>query len=319
MTVVRCQPELGAEMPEAPDISVIIASHEAGLTIERCLESLVSQCCRRNFEILLIDSSTDGTHQKVQARFPSVQVRHFQERWFCGEARNFGLKLARAPIIAFLDADCFVGPDWIEAIWEAHQHPAWVMGGVIDNGSPDSLLAWAYYFSEFSLWIPRVTKREMEEIAGCCLSFKRVAYDTFGPFIEGTYCSDTAFHWRLKRGGHKVSIHPAIRVYHTISCSFLEFLAHIFEHRRCYARVSCLENRRSWIPRFGRAIFSLGIPLPLLLCVAWRVGRARRYWGRFLLAVPLIVAGFLARAAGEFCGYLFDSHIAFSSRGESHE
>ncbi len=314
MIVERCQTNFGEDKPGTPDISVIIASYNAVLTVTRCIESLTRQSRARNFEIILIDSSSDGTDELVRSRFPFVQLHHFHDRQFCGEARNWGMKQARAPIIAFLDADCFVRPDWIEAIWEAHQYPGWVVGGAIDNGSPNSLLAWAYYFCEFSLWLPRATKREMEEIAGCCLSFKRVAYDTFGPFIEGTYCSDTAFHWKLRREGYKVIIHPAIRVYHTISCSFLEFLAHIFEHRRSYARVSRWGDRYSSSRRFGLAILSLGIPLPLLLCVAWRVICARIYRGRFLLAVPLIGAGLLARAVGEFWGYMFDCPHTSSSK-----
>jgi GT2 family glycosyltransferase len=308
MTVAQYHCDSGDTRASVPEISVIIASYNASKTIERCLESLIRQISRRTFEILLLDSSSDGTEKMVRSRFPFVQLHHSRDRQYCGEARNHGLRLARAPIIAFLDADCYVNSDWIETIWDAHQNSVWMVGGIIDNGNPKSLLSWAYYFCEFNLWLPCETKREIDEVAGCCLSFKRIAYDLYGPFLERTYCSDTAFHWKLQQGGHRVLFHPAIRVYHTISCSLFEFLAHTFEHRSSYARVSSLEHRYSIFQRFLKAMLSLGMPLPLLFLLLWRVSRSRVYWRRFLLALPMVCAGIITRSGGEFWGYLFESH-----------
>jgi GT2 family glycosyltransferase len=300
-------------MPGVPEISVIITTYNARDSIGRCLMSLARQETGRVFEIILIDSSSDGTDRLVQAQFPSVQLNHFDRRLYCGDARNHGLTLARAPVIAFLDADCFVHPDWIDSLWAAHQLPEWVVGGGIDNGSPDSILAWAYYFCEFNLWLPCSKVHYKDEIAGCCLSMKRVAYDTYGPFVEGTYSSDTAFHWKLKQGGHQVLIHPAIRVYHTIACSLRGFFRHIFEHRRAFARVCSQEHHYSRRYSLLRAVLSLGLPIPLSVCVAWRVIHSRLYWKPFLLASPLIGAGFGARAIGEFVGFLCDHDQAFQT------
>jgi glycosyltransferase involved in cell wall biosynthesis len=70
--------------------------------------------CSSLFEVLVVDDrSTDGTADVVRgspvARSLTAPVR-------CGSyaARNLGLAEAKAPILAFTDADCSPQPDWIE-------------------------------------------------------------------------------------------------------------------------------------------------------------------------------------------------------------
>ena len=137
----------------------------------------------------------------LKKRFPSVKLHHFSERKFCGDARNWAISVAQGDIIAFLDADCTVESNWVDEVLKAHHSPYLVIGGVVDNGSPKSLVGWAYYFCEFNLWMPQSLKCERREVAGCCLSMKRGAFERYGPFLEGTYCSDTAFQRKMERGG----------------------------------------------------------------------------------------------------------------------
>jgi glycosyltransferase involved in cell wall biosynthesis len=108
----------------SPDLSIIIASYNARRTIEMCLDSLRLQKGSRTFETILVDSSTDGTADLVRQSYPEVRLLISTSRLFCGSARNAGLKVARAPIIAFLDADCFVEPGWVDAVLAAQSPPA---------------------------------------------------------------------------------------------------------------------------------------------------------------------------------------------------
>ena len=199
--------------PGCPDLSVIIASYNARWSIAACLDSLRLQKTSRTFETILVDSSTDGTADLVRQSYPEVQLITSTSRLFCGDARNVGLKVAKAGIIAFLDADCFVESGWVDAVFAA-QEPPHPRLRVILNGAPVRPVDWAYYFCEFSHWLPGGAIREIHEAAGCCLSFQREAYEAYGPFIEGTYSSDTAFHWRARRDGQKVYLDLAIRVFH---------------------------------------------------------------------------------------------------------
>jgi glycosyltransferase involved in cell wall biosynthesis len=290
------------ESVDVPELSVVIVAYNERQTIEGCLASLERQQTHRPFEVILIDSSGDGT-DAVARRFPFVRVQHFAARKYPGDARNAGLASARGGIIAFLDADCLVESDWIDAVARAHHTRHLAVGSAIINGSPKSLVAWAYYFCEFNLWLPRRETREMAEMAGCGLSIKRRAFEQYGPFLSDTYCSDTAFHWRLARDGHKALFVPSVRVAHTVRYRVGGLLRHIAAHRRAFASVVVHEKKFSMPKRFAAALVTAFLPLLLVPIVAWRVTRSEHLLRPFLLALPIVLLGVLARAWGEFLGF----------------
>lgn len=287
-----------------PDLSIIITSFNASSTIGACLESLRVQKTARLFDILLVDSSTDGTASLVRARYPDIEVMVSPRRLYAGSARNLAIPRARARIIAFLDADCYVGDDWVDRVCEAHQRDDVLIGGSVDNAPSRSLVSWAYYFCEFNLWLPATRSRKMNEMAGCCLSMKRAAYDRYGPFLEGTYSSDTAFQWKTGRDGHRAWFTPSIRVVHQSPTGLRHFLGHTVEHRRGYARVKCLERRLSGAGRLKEMALLPITPFLLLGATLLRLHVCWRYLPRFVAASPLVLLGYMARSWGEFTGYL---------------
>lgn len=290
-----------------PDLSVVIASFNARTTIDACLESLRRQQTDRRFETLLVDSSTDGTASFVRGAFPEVAVITSPHRLYAGSARNLAIPRCRALIIAFLDADCYVDAGWVESVCAAHGRGEWLVGGSIANAPTSSLVSWAYYFCEFNLWLPAERSRTMNEMAGCCLSLKRAAYTRYGPFLEGTYSSDTAFQWKARRDGHRVWFTPAIRVVHQSPAGFRGFLGHMVEHRHGYARVKCREQRLSAAGRLREMAI---LPIAPLLLMGATLVRLRVCWRLlpwFLAASPLVLLGYGARSWGEFTGYLSPS------------
>ena len=285
-----------------PALSVIIASYNAEDTVVACLESLERQKTTESYEVILVDSSTDGTAELVQTGFPAVRLHRSSERMYCGDARNMGISVARADIIAFLDSDCTVGENWVEQILAAHRGEYLTVGGAIENGNEESALSWAYYFCEFNLWLPFRKKKEASEIAGCTLSMKRRAFDLYGPFPEGTYSSDTSFFRRLRRDNHRALLVPSIRVYHSAHHSLKTFLSHIFFHRRDFARVMVRDGRMSSVKRALFASLTPLLPFALFLVVSVRVLKSRSFRYEFLRTAPLVFAGFVARACGEYAG-----------------
>jgi len=292
-------------MTEArPELSVIITSYNARETVARCIESMRRQRTTRHFEIILVDSSSDDTAKVVRDHYPEVHLITSPFRLYCGDARNIGLATARADLIAFLDADCYVDDDWLEAILQAHRTESLLVGGIIDNVPKLGMVSWAYYFCEFSLWLPARRPRRIKEMAGCCLSFKRTAYDQYGPFIEGTYCSDTAFQWRLQKNGNDVLFDPAVRVYHDSSSRLGSFLSHVFEHRKHFARVKCQEKRLSVMRRLMEIVLLPITPMLLMGATLLRLRRCWRYFPYFVLSAPLLFTAYCVRCCGELTGYL---------------
>ena len=301
------------EPPPAPrDLAVVIACYRARETIAACLDSLQRQRTPRAYETVLVESSGDGTAGLVQQRFPWVRLVESETRCYAGDARNLAIPLTSAPVVAFLDADCVVPDDWVDSVVEAHTDSHLLVGGVIDNAAPESLLACGYHFLEFNLWLPGRGPAEIDEIAGCCLSLKREAFDRYGPFVAGTYSSDTAFQWRMRVDGHRVLRDPRIRVLHDGRMPLGRFLAHTVEHRRQYAGVVCRERRLGRGACLVRAAARLALPPVLVAVIAFRALRTGVYRARLLASLPIVAAGAAARAWGEAIGFL----AAMPSRGE---
>jgi glycosyltransferase involved in cell wall biosynthesis len=285
------------------EVSVIIASYNSIETIESCLKSLEEQTATGSFEVIVVDSSTDGTGELVERRFPRAKVYRFQQRKFCGDARNIGICVAKGKIIAFIDADCQAEQNWIEEILKAHELPYPAIGGAIANANPESYVGWAAYFCEFSQWMPGTQPKWLDDIAGANMSYKKPLFDEYGEFIEGTYCSDTDFHWRIGRDGHRLRFVPSILVSHQCIDALKQFLAHEFHHGRSFGQVRVQGGRFS---RWKRAVYVAWAPLvPLMIFskVAFNNIRNRVYLPRFIAALPLLVPGIICWSVGEVVSY----------------
>jgi len=287
-----------------PRLSVIIASYNSRDTIGSCLRSLREQGDTNSFEVIVVNSSRDGTGEFLRQSFPEVRLFHFDERKFCGDARNIGIAEARGGIVAFIDADCVAPPGWVEAVLRAHESDHLAIGGAIANGNTESLVGWAAYFTEFSKWMPGTPGKMMEDIAGANMSYKAAAFDEFGSFITGTYCSDTEFHWRMEKSGRKLLFNPSTEVSHCSIEEFGSFLAHEVFHGRCFARV---RSRACSFPAWKRSAYALLMPLVAIKLMAEIVLENlvnRIYLKYFLFSLPLVVLGVASWSLGELLGYL---------------
>jgi glycosyltransferase involved in cell wall biosynthesis len=289
--------------PEGPEISVIIASYNSKRTVEVCLKSLEEQATRRDYEVILVDSSTDGTGELVEEKYPRVIVHRCSERKFAGDARNLGISKARSKLIAFIDADCQAKSDWIENIARAHQLPYPAIGGTIANGTPDSYVGSAAYFCEFSGWMPGRLPQLMDDIAGANMSYKKDIFDRYGYFIEGTYCSDTEFHWRLGKDGLSLRFDPSVQISHHNIDRLGKFLNHEAFHGRCFAKVRMKAQGFSPLRRFMYVAFSPLLPLRLFYKIVRNSVESGIYLRRFLWSSPLVLLGVICWSLGEALGY----------------
>jgi glycosyltransferase involved in cell wall biosynthesis len=89
-----------------PTVSAVIATYNYGHYLPDALESALAQTLR-NLEILVIDDgSTDNTPEVVRPYLADPRLRYERlDHAGLSRARNTGIRLSRAPMIAFLDAD----------------------------------------------------------------------------------------------------------------------------------------------------------------------------------------------------------------------
>ena len=107
--------------PLRPQVSVVIAAHNAAGTIRETLESLAAQTHRAWEAIVVDDGSTDATAAIVQ-QFAAhdSRVRLFrQPQQGPGPARNRGMAAARHHWLLFLDADDWLLPQALQLLGDA--------------------------------------------------------------------------------------------------------------------------------------------------------------------------------------------------------
>jgi len=94
---------------------VVIAAKDAAATIGLLLDALEAQTLpRERIEVIVVDDgSSDATGALVEARGWAHVVALGENRG-APVARNTGVAAARAPLIAFTDADCVPDPEWLE-------------------------------------------------------------------------------------------------------------------------------------------------------------------------------------------------------------
>lgn len=90
-----------------PKVSIVVAAYNVEKYIERCLNSLINQTLREIEIIVVNDGSTDDTQQICES-FQGLDKRLVvisQDNRGLSEARNTGIRIAKASYIAFVDAD----------------------------------------------------------------------------------------------------------------------------------------------------------------------------------------------------------------------
>lgn len=109
--------------PQAPDVSVVVATYNRCEVVRGAVESLMNQDSRgTSYEVIVVDNnSTDATRRALEdlcGKYENL-FYHFEEKQGVSYARNRGIAAARAPILAFTDDDIKPASDWVASISDA--------------------------------------------------------------------------------------------------------------------------------------------------------------------------------------------------------
>jgi glycosyltransferase involved in cell wall biosynthesis len=93
-------------MAAVPAVSVIIPAYNSAGTIARALDSVFSQS-RQDFEVIIVDDGSSDDLEGALAPYRDRITLVRQANAGASAARNTGARIARAHLLAFLDADDF--------------------------------------------------------------------------------------------------------------------------------------------------------------------------------------------------------------------
>lgn len=104
-------------------ISVIVPAFHEEAGIESFLRQFDRQTLRRSeFEVIVVDGGSQDRTREIAARFADRVIVQTSEG--VGGARNDGVVIARADIVATTDADCRLPEVWLDRIVRHFEDPA---------------------------------------------------------------------------------------------------------------------------------------------------------------------------------------------------
>jgi GT2 family glycosyltransferase len=179
----------------APQLSVVVASHNRPMRLRRLLDALERQRLDRSlWEIVVCHDSAGSDTDRVLAGHPLAADGTLRfTRLPSGTAppganRNAALRLARAPAVVFTDDDCRPPDDWLEHVLAAARaHPRAIVQGPVD-GDPDerSMRLSPYPRTQYIAHVPRPW-------AECCnIVYPRELVERVGGFDETVYAGEDA-------------------------------------------------------------------------------------------------------------------------------
>lgn len=94
----------------SPDLSIIILNYNVKDLLIDCLESIFqNKNSRDNWQIIVVDNaSDDGSAEALRKKYPQVELVVNKKNLGFAGGNNVGVKLAKAPIILFLNPDTIV-------------------------------------------------------------------------------------------------------------------------------------------------------------------------------------------------------------------
>lgn len=251
-----------------PVASVVIPSYNGGEMTRRCLEGLVGQETDFEFEIIVVDSSSDETPSLVSEQFPQVRLTHFGQQTAAPRQRNIGVQQARGQIIAMMDQDCVPDPGWLQGMVDAHrEHPdLLVVAGGIRPANPEQLIGLANFCLEFREFNHIRPQQMTGHWITCNVSMKRELFERYGMFPENFWPGDdVVLANRMASSGNSVLFVPELSIAHINRAR----LSAILPHARKLGWASAVLRRvlpdreNAWLVRHPVLAAFLPVALPM--------------------------------------------------------
>lgn len=288
-----------------PELSVIIPAYRGINTIGDCVTSVLTAVQGWSFEILVVESSGDGTAELLQASFPQVIVISSATHLSAGQARNHGIEQARGRWLFCVDQDCKVPPDWISRLLNLlSQEGAGAAGGSISVANPSNASGWCVYFLEFLNHFPsrahrlhQAQIRHNNFLIGANSAWRPEIFKNLR-FPDQTLGEDLLLCHAVKELGYSVLYDPTIAVCHQNRSGWKEF------GRYCRAMGCAAATDQRLVADWRFALLErwpwliYGIPLLILPLIGLRLlASPPGYLARFLLLIPCCLWGQLIWAA----------------------
>jgi cellulose synthase/poly-beta-1,6-N-acetylglucosamine synthase-like glycosyltransferase len=314
-----------------PTVSVVIPTYnEADIVEAKLRDTLSLDYPPGKLELVIADASDDGTPDVVRSFLdrwrdehdgpaPDLVLLHDDERRGVAPALNEAFAAASGEVVFRTDADSRLGEDALRHATANLADPA--VGAV--TGRQTEVLGDSGVESEYRDLLSRLQGMESHLDStfifhGPCFAFRR---EEFRPVAGDSLADDTEFAVRVRRGGKRVVMDPAMRFTESGVSRFGKRRRR--KDRRAMGLVQVLVRNRDALGRYGRfgrvvlpfnVWFMLVSPWLLAASVALATLAGLLLAGPLGLLVPAVLAATLALGGRERLGPLQPAYVLLDAQ-----
>ena len=291
--------------PQAiPVISIVIPTYNTSGVLRECLSGLAEQAGDTTAcEVIVVnDGGKDESSASLGHFGDKLAIRYVrQEHRGPAAARNLGVRMARADIVAFLDDDSVPLKDWLErtiSAWRETPESDGI-GGYVAIDPADSI--YCRVNAGFFNWYldQQISRPESAFLATCNASYRKSSLEKIGGFdtsFERACGEDRDVNLRLVRSGGKLRLDAKICVYHDRDLTLTAFIRKNYYYGMAACRIYAKYPEQRYISTPGyAALFS---------------SLYKRYgtWWERATALALLVLSQVSTAVGFVAGKVSRTH-----------
>ncbi len=286
-------------------MSVVIVTHDDYDSIARPIRHLAAQTIKDRIELVVVVSAESavqsGIGQAMGAGFQSVRVVEHGKVTARGVAAASGVRVARAPIVGFVENHSFPAPHWAEALLRAHDGPWAIVGPAVENANPVTRTSIVNFAVTYGSWAGRREAGEVELLPFHNSAYKRAWLDGFGDRLGSMLDDEYRLQADVRARGGRLYLEPGAQVAHTNETRLGMSLRLLFG-----LAIGFGAGRSAGWSRARRAAYVLGAPvIPLVNLPRVLRKAAHALPGPAIAAsFPSIALHVAAQGAGEALGYL---------------
>ncbi len=280
----------------ASRLSIVVGSNGARGSVERCLDALAPQV--DGAEVIVCEPS--ASPHELQRRYPFARFLERPEALVPALWRD-GIDAATGSVVALTISPMAPAPDWVSRIRGRLERDE-VVAGAIEPGTGLRLVDWAEYFCRYARDMLPFALRENPDIPGDNCAYRRELLERTRATLPRRLLGAGGEPRPRAREGVQLWHDPAVVVFQGRSAGFARFLPPA-ARARARVRTTARRSLRSRSKRRRRRA-GMVVPAVLVLRTAREVFSRRRWRGRFLVSLPVLVALDIAWAVGEARGHV---------------
>lgn len=205
-------------MNHFPHTSVILVGYNSAVWLPRALTAIRDQNYPSEFDVTFVDNgSSDGSVDLVRRDFPTVRVIESEHNGGYAGGNNLGATHARGEILAFVNPDTCVEPNWLTELVRPlvrDRSVGMTTSKIVRLDAPDTINTCGNDISLSGITTCRgsgrsageiIVDEDVDAVSGAACAIRRNLFHRLGGFDDEffMYLEDTDLSWRVRLAGYR--------------------------------------------------------------------------------------------------------------------